>query len=35
MRQGRVYCNGTAAGIITEDEHGYSFAYDKDKEVMS
>ena len=30
MRQGRVYCNGTAAGIITEDEHGYSFAYDKE-----
>ena len=30
MRQGRVYCNGTAAGIITEDENGYSFAYDKE-----
>jgi serine/threonine-protein kinase HipA len=30
MRQGRVYCNSTAAGVITEDENGYSFVYDKD-----
>ena len=30
MRQGRVFCNGIAAGIITEDENGYSFAYDKE-----
>ena len=29
MRQGRVYCNGIAAGIITEDEQGYSFSYDE------
>ena len=29
MRQGRVFCNGIAAGIITEDEHGYTFAYDE------
>ena len=28
MRQGRVFCNGIAAGIITEDEQGYSFSYD-------
>jgi serine/threonine-protein kinase HipA len=30
MRQGQVFCNGIAAGIITEDENGYSFAYYKD-----
>ena len=30
MRQGRVYCNNTAAGVITEDENGYSFVYDKE-----
>ncbi len=28
MRQGRVYCSGTPAGIITEDEAGYSFIYE-------
>ena len=25
MRQGRVFCNGIAVGIITEDEQGYTF----------
>lgn len=30
MRQGRVFCNGSAAGIITEDEQGYSFSYDEE-----
>ena len=30
MRQGRVFCNGIAAGIITEDEQGYSFSYDEE-----
>ena len=30
MRQGRVFCNGAAAGVITEDENGYSFVYDKE-----
>lgn len=29
MRQGRVFCNDIAAGIITEDEHGYTFVYDE------
>lgn len=29
MRQGRVFCNGIPAGIITEDEHGYTFTYDE------
>ena len=29
MRQGRVFCNDVAAGIITEDEHGYTFVYDE------
>ena len=29
MRQGRVFCNGIAAGIITEDEQGYTFVYDE------
>ena len=29
MRQGRVLCNGIAAGIITEDEQGYTFVYDE------
>jgi len=28
MRQGRVYYNDVLAGIITEDENGYSFVYD-------
>ena len=28
MRQGKVYCNDVLAGIITEDENGYSFVYD-------
>ena len=27
MRQGRVFCNDVAAGIITEDEHGYKKTY--------
>lgn len=30
MRKGRVLCNGIIAGYITEDETGYTFAYDKD-----
>lgn len=30
MRKGRVLCNGITAGYITEDETGYTFAYDKD-----
>ena len=30
MRQGRVFCNGIAAGIITEDAQGYTFAYDEE-----
>ena len=29
MRQGRVFCNGIVAGIITEDEQGYTFVYDE------
>ncbi len=29
MRQGRVFCNRIAAGVITEDERGYTFAYDE------
>ena len=29
MRQGRVFCNGIAAGTITEDEQGYTFVYDE------
>ena len=29
MRQGQVYCNGIVAGVITEDENGYTFEYDK------
>ena len=29
MRQGQVFCNGIPAGIITEDEQGYTFVYDK------
>ena len=29
MRKGKVLCNGIAAGIITEDEHGYTFVYNK------
>jgi len=29
VRQGRVFCNGIAAGIITEDERGYTFVYDE------
>lgn len=28
MRQGKVYYNNVLAGIITEDENGYSFVYD-------
>lgn len=30
MRQGRVNCNGTNAGLITEDETGYTFVYLRD-----
>lgn len=30
MRKGRVLCNGITAGYLTEDETGYTFAYDKD-----
>ena len=30
MRQGRVFCNGIQAGIISEDDNGYSFVYDED-----
>ncbi len=29
MRQGYVLCNGIRAGIITEDENGYTFTYDE------
>ncbi len=29
MRQGKVYYGDVFAGIITEDEHGYSFTYDE------
>lgn len=29
MRQGKVYYNEVLAGIITEDENGYSFVYDE------
>lgn len=29
MRQGKVYYNNVFAGIITEDEQGYSFTYDE------
>lgn len=29
MRQGRVFYNGVSAGIITEDERGYTFVYDE------
>ena len=28
MRQGKVYYDDVLAGIITEDENGYSFVYD-------
>lgn len=30
MRQGKVFVNDVFAGIITEDVHGYRFAYDKE-----
>lgn len=30
MREGRVFCNGIAAGVIIEDEQGYTFAYDEE-----
>jgi serine/threonine-protein kinase HipA len=30
MRQGRVFCNGIAAGVITEDAQGYTFVYDEE-----
>lgn len=30
MRYGRVICNGIDAGLITEDETGYTFAYSND-----
>ena len=29
MRQGKVYYDDVLAGIITEDENGYSFVYDE------
>ena len=29
MRQGKVYYNDLLAGIITEDENGYSFLYEE------
>lgn len=29
MRQGKVICQGLMAGIITEDENGYTFSYNK------
>lgn len=29
MRQGKVYYDNVFAGIITEDEQGYSFTYDE------
>jgi len=29
MRQGLVLCNDITAGIITENEQGYTFAYDE------
>lgn len=29
MRQGKVYFDDVLAGIITEDENGYSFIYDE------
>ena len=28
MRQGRVFYNDVPAGVVTEDENGYSFVYD-------
>ena len=30
MRQGKIYCNGTEAGLIIEDETGYTFKYSTD-----
>ncbi|MCH3995527.1 MAG: HipA N-terminal domain-containing protein [Prevotella sp.] len=30
MRQGKVLVSGVRAGILTEDETGYTFAYDPD-----
>lgn len=30
MRRGKVMCSGIFAGIITEDEQGYAFLYDKE-----
>ena len=30
MRQGKVLVSGVMAGILTEDETGYIFAYDPD-----
>lgn len=29
MRQGKVFYNEILAGIVTEDENGYSFVYDE------
>ena len=29
MRQGKVFYNEVLAGIVTEDENGYSFVYDE------
>ena len=30
MRNGRIHVSDRAAGILTEDEYGYHFAYDED-----
>ncbi len=30
MRQGRVFLRNTFAGVITEDENGYHFTYNRD-----
>lgn len=29
MRQGEIWVNKTLAGILTEDDNGYNFKYDK------
>ena len=29
MKQGKVYCDDVLAGVVTEDETGYTFAYDE------
>ena len=30
MKQAMVWCRGLKAGILTEDENGYTFVYDAD-----